>query len=196
MRGRGRLCAALVSAALVLAAGCGIATDDAPRELPEADVPFGLLAPESTTTTMALPARHTVSVRVFLVGAGNRLVAVVHEVPAPPGLSRALTALLDGPTEAESAGGLRSAISDQTRVLDVAVERRVATIDLGGGFTAIGGQEQILALAQFVFTATEQPAVDAVRFTLEGDPVEVPRGDGTLTQQPLRREDFAILAPL
>ena len=41
-----------------------------------------------------------------------------------------------------------------------------------------------------------RPAVRGVRLSLDGRVVEVPRGDGTLTQEPLRREDFATLAPL
>jgi len=58
---------------------------------------------------------------------------------------------------------------------------------------AIGGQEQILALAQVVLTATSVAGVADVRFTLEDQPVDIPRGDGTLSSGPLTTRDYASL---
>ena len=179
---------------VVLAAGCGVATDDGPRALPRGDVPFELLAPSTTTVSSTTPVAVTTEVPVYLVGAG-RLNVVRRLVESPPSLFRAIESLLAGPTAEEAGAGLRSAVTNQTRLLSVRVQSGVATIDLSGEFATIGGQEQILALAQLVYTATAAQGVLGVRFSLDGKTVEVPRGDGTLSQEPLGPADYAGLAP-
>ena len=182
------------AAALVVLAGCGVATDDGPRALPRGDVPFELLAPSTTTVSSTTPVAVTTEVPVYLVGTG-RLTVVRRLVESPPSLFRAIESLLAGPTAEEAGAGLRSAVTNQTRLLSVRVQSGVATIDLSGEFAAIGGQEQILALAQLVYTATAAQGVLGVRLSLDGKAVEVPRDDGTLTQEPLGPADYAGLAP-
>jgi hypothetical protein len=181
-------------AVVVLGGACGIATDDGPRVLPRNDVPFELLAPSTTTVNSTTPVAVTTEVPVYLVGA-NRLVVVRRLVESPPSLFRAIESLLAGPTAEEAGAGLRSAVTNQTRLLSVRVQSGVATIDLSGDFASIGGQDQILALAQLVYTATAAQGVLGVRFSLDSKAVEVPRGDGTLTQEPLGPTDYAGLAP-
>jgi hypothetical protein len=178
----------------ILGAACGVATDDGPRVLPRGDVPFELLAPSTTTVNSTTPVAVTTEVPVYLVGA-NRLVVVRRLVESPPSLFRAIESLLAGPTAEEASAGLRSAVTNQTRLLSVRVQSGVATIDLSGDFAGIGGQEQILALAQLVYTATAAQGVLGVRLSLDSKAVEVPRGDGTLTQEPLGPADYAGLAP-
>ena len=53
----------------------------------------------------------------------------------------------------------------------------------------------MLALGQLVLTATARPGVGQVRFTLEGLPVQVPTADGTVTSDPLSRDDYLALLP-
>jgi spore germination protein GerM len=59
--------------------------------------------------------------------------------------------------------------------------------------TELGGDEQLLAVAQLVCTLTARPGVGPVSFTLEGAPVDVPTGDGSLTSGPVSRDDYADL---
>lgn len=173
---------------------CGVPSDRGPRAIPQRDVPFDLLAaPTTSPPTTQFQAREIVP--IYLIGSG-RLALVTREVQPPASLLRIVQALLAGPTADESGSGLRTAITGQTNVLSIRVQETIATIDLSGGFADIGGREQILALAQLVYTTTARPAVRGVRLSLDGRVVEVPRGDGTLTQEPLRREDFGTLAPL
>ena len=174
-------------------AACGISTDSQPQALARKDIPFNLLAPSTTTVTPGSPTARA-SITVYMVGLTG-LVPVSRGVRTPATLPGALNALLEGPTDSEVADGLRTAISDQTAVSPGVVGFGVATVDLGGGFGQVGGQEQILAVAQIVFTATALPGISKVQFTLNGRPVEVPAGDGTLTQGPLGRSDFPSLAP-
>jgi hypothetical protein len=184
---------ALVLAAVTLVA-CGVPSDSGPRPLPRDGVPFDLLAPGSSAVTSSTLVAVTTDVPIALIGT-DRLAVVRRLVEAPPSLFRIIEALLAGPTAEESALGLRTAIINQTRLLSVRIQSGVATIDLSGDFAAIGGQEQILALAQLVFTAASAQGVLGVRLSLDGKPVEVPRGDGTLTQEPLRPSDYAAIAP-
>ena len=56
---------------------------------------------------------------------------------------------------------------------------------------------QTLAVAQIVFTATEQSgmgavAPTAVRLLVDGSPVDVPRADGSLDSSELERADFRV----
>lgn len=177
---------------VVVALGaCGIPADSQPQALARKDIPFDLLAPSTTVATPGTPGVR-VPINVYLVGITG-LVPVTRGVRAPATLPEALSALLAGPTDAEVADGLRTAVSAQTSVSAGTVGFGVGTIDLGGAFGQVGGQEQILAVAQLVFTATSVPGIVKVQFTLGGRPVEVPAGDGTLTQGPLGRSDFPSL---
>ena len=186
---------ALVGAAVMIAtAACGVPTDSGPRALAKNDVPFGLLVPSTTPPTLPGATQPTEGVTVFLVSS-NRLIAVGREVVPPATLFKSLNALLAGPSAQESAAGFRSAINDGTRLLSLRVQQGVATIDVSGTFVGVSGQEQILAIAQIVFTATADPSVTSVLFALDDRPVEVPRGDGTLTAAGLTRADFTTFAP-
>jgi Sporulation and spore germination len=186
--------AAAASAALVVAGSlvaCGIPADSQPQAIARKDIPFDLLAPSTTIVGPGVPGPR-VPVNVYLVGITG-LVPVSRGVRAPATLPEALSALLAGPTDTEVADGLRTAITAQTSVSPGPVGFGVGTVDLGGAFGQVGGQEQILAVAQLVFTATSVPGIAKVQFTLAGRPVEVPAGDGTLTQGPLGRSDFPSL---
>ncbi len=192
---RSRLSHLTAAAAAMVVAGslvaCGIPADSQPQALARKDIPFDLLAPSTTIAAPGSPGAR-VPLNVYLVGITG-LVPVSRDVRAPVTLSEALSALLSGPTDAEVANGLRTSVSAQTSLSAGVVGFGVGTVDLGGAFGQVGGQEQILAVAQLVFTATSVPGIVKVQFTLGGRPVEVPAGDGTLTQGPLGRSDFPSL---
>jgi len=69
----------------------------------------------------------------------------------------------------------------------------LVTIDLSHQLLDITGRQQILALAQVVFTATSLPDVDRVLFKIDGKRREVPNGEGTLTSSPLGRLSYRDL---
>ena len=73
------------------------------------------------------------------------------------------------------------------------MEADTAIVDLTAALVEVGGQEQILAVAQIVLTATSVPGIAQVRLLLEGQAVEMPRADGTLTADTLRAADFEVL---
>jgi hypothetical protein len=85
----------------------------------------------------------------------------------------AMRRLLDGPTASESRR-LRTAISAGTELLGVSVRRGVADVNLSAQFEAAAGElVQLLRVAQVVWTLTELPEVDAVRFRIHGAPQPV-----------------------
>lgn len=171
-------------AGLVLVAGCGIPADRHPVAVP-GGVVRPALGPTATTPTPATRAA------VYFVQA-EHLVPVVRSTTRAD-VQAVLDALFSGPTESELAAGLRTAISPQTTVRSVRIDASTVVIDLTTTFVEVGGQEQILALAQIVLTATANPGITDVRFQLEGQTVEVPRADGTLSSGPLTASDYASL---
>ena len=181
-----------VSSALTLLAGCGIPVDDRPRALSAEEIPSSL--PSSAPPATAQPGgANSVSTTVFFVRE-SQLAPVRRESPTPPTVEGAIAAVVRGPTLAERSQGLRTALNTQVRLAGTAAAR-VPLIDLTEAFGEGEGEEQILALAQLVFTLTGLPGVDAVSFARSGQAVEVPTGDGTLKRGPLRRQDFDAVAP-
>jgi hypothetical protein len=175
-----------------LLAGCSIAAEDDAHRLPDADVPFDLLEPGSTTVPAPEPQVGTAA--LYLVQDG-RLEPVFREVPANATPEEVLLALADGPDTAEQAAGLTTALADGSGIGEVDTARGVATVDLQPSPGDLSSGEQVLALAQIVFTLTAQPGIGRVAFTISGEPVEVPDGSGALTNDPVAREDYAELAP-
>lgn len=180
---RPRATRAFITAALLLP-GCGIPADRHPVA-----VPGGVVRPAlgPTTTTPAPSTQAT----IFFVQA-ERVVPVTRSTTRSD-LQAVLQVLLSGPTETELAGGLRTAISTQSNIASVSADGNTAVVDLTATFVEVGGAEQILALAQLVLTATATPGITNVRFQLEGQGVEVPRADGTLSSGPLTASDYASL---
>jgi spore germination protein GerM len=177
-------------------ASCGIPADDRATLAAPGSVPYDLLGegPAATATTQV--AAQTEKATLFLVQ-GERLAPVQRELPAPVSVESVLEALIAGPTVTEVQLGLRTALlTTPGLVRSGSASGGIATIDLGQPFTEIAGRDQIVALAQIVSTVTGLPGVGRARFTLEGQPVGILRGDGAVTTETVSRDDYATLAPV
>ncbi|MDQ4068482.1 MAG: GerMN domain-containing protein [Actinomycetota bacterium] len=150
--------------------------------------------PPGPAASSASGNQGSASADVFLVR-DARLVRVGRQPWDPPSVEGAIAALLRGPTAAERADGVRTALTRPVRLAGT-VAAGVPLIDVTDAFGDVDGEEQILALAQLVFTLTALPGVDGVSFALDGRPVEVPTGDGALKRGPIRRDDFSAVAPV
>lgn len=187
---------ALCACAFALGAGgCGVRSDPVPRGLSAGDVPYGLLeeAPP-TTVPPRLPTVPTAPVNVYFVR-GERMYPVVRQVNAPPSVAKALTALLFGPEEGEVAEGVRTAVTPTAAMQARALDASTVLVDLSSEFAQGSVTEQVIGLAQVVWTATDIPGVTGVRFTLDGSPIQVPTPTGS-TGEPVGREAFAELGPV
>jgi spore germination protein GerM len=180
-----RLCRGLVVAVLV-AAACGVESQDDAVTMDPETVPFDLTGPSSDTR----PEGPALAL-LYLIGT-ERLVEVVRRVDAATPRA-SLSALLSGPTGVERARGLTSAIPIPSSARLDRVADRVAVVELGPPFDVGGLPNQGAALAQVVFTLTADPDIDAVAFTIDGKRVAVPRGDGSLDETPLDRRAYPDL---
>lgn len=105
--------------------------------------------------------------------------------------SIALRSLLVGPTEAERAAGLGTAIPPSTTLNGLVIEDGIATVDLSGSYDdASGTTGETLRLAQVVYTITQFPTVTGVLFELDGRPVTVFGGHGILLDEPQTRGGY------
>jgi spore germination protein GerM len=185
---------AAMSLTAVVASSCGIPTDSAPQRLNNRDVPFGLLEP-ATTVPGEPTGAGAATVEVFWINrATTRLAPETAVVKAPATLERALDTLQHGPTTEQAAAGLRTAIGSETQLQAGPITGNLATINLSN-FVQGGLQEQTAAVAQLVYTATAFPSIAAVQLRLNGQPLQILLGDGSLTARPLTRADFPMQAP-
>jgi uncharacterized protein YndB with AHSA1/START domain len=99
-------------------------------------------------------------------------------------------ALFAGTSPKEAALGFGPDRPSDTRLLGVSVENGIVTLDLssefreerGSGFIGLHG---LHGLAQVVYTVTQFPEIEGVRFEIEGRPLRVPAGtDSSLAPIP------------
>ncbi len=174
---------ALITTSLV--AGCGVSAQDTAEPVSTAAQP----AVESGNGDRYAGAQLT----VFLVR-GADLAPVERRINTATA-SAALEQLVEGPTRAEAAGGVRTALAPQVVGVEGALNDGTTTVSVTRGFTGITGGDQLLAVAQVVWTLTALPTVDRVRFTVEGRPVEVPT-DAGLSGEPVDQDDYRSVAPV
>ncbi len=176
-------------------AACGIPSGGAPTVIAKVDVPFHLLNP-SPSTTVAPPPAVGVTETIFLAVGGAHLQQVTRDVPVPANLTQILAALLDGPTAAESAAGLQTFLTSTHPQVTATVSNGIATVDFASNPVQVVGPDQTLAVAQVVFTATQQPGISGVAFQIAGQPIEVPTASGVQASGPVNRTLYAPVAPL
>jgi hypothetical protein len=128
---------------------------------------------------------------------GESLVPVARAHPPTLGVATAaINALVAGPTRAERRSGVTTAVPSGTRLLGISITKGVATVDLTSEYEAGGGSLSMqMRLGQVVYTMTQFPTVKAVRFKLDGAPVNVFSGEGIVLDHPVGRSDYKDLAP-
>ena len=181
--------------------GCGLSSDSEPTAL---SVPKDVFPPEiAETNESPLLPNATLHPVYFL--RDDALVEIQRPLPPPVFLDAPLNNLLEGPTETEAERGFVSAIPAGTEVVDVALMRNnTISIHLNRTFFEIEGAQRIRASAQLVFTASALTKdAQGVVFFLEGDPVQLPDGEGSIEEvpegrlpAPLTVKDYSTLTPV
>lgn len=144
----------------------------------------------ATTSSVPTPAS---TVLVYFLRDELLHVAARRVVAATP--ETALRALLDGPSAAERAAGDVTVIPAGTRVLGVDLDGREAVVDLTAEFAEGGGSLSLVArVTQVVFTVTQFPGVEVVRFRLDGEPVVDLGGEGLFVDG-LTRDRYDWVVP-
>ena len=75
------------------------------------------------------------------------------------------------------------------------VSNGIATVDFTANPIQVVGTSQTLAIAQVVFTATQQPGVTGVLFQIGGQPIEVPTASGATVPGPVDRTVLPAAGP-
>lgn len=181
MRRVARLVTVLVC---LLLAGCGAWTQDRPVTI---DVPV------PTRPSQAEPDPGGPRALTVYFVRDDRL-APAERAADDRSITSALGLLVSGPTADEARSGLRTALSAATlgaaRNGDDAV-----VVEVTRELIATPGTDQLLAVAQVVWTVTAAPgAPERVRLTSDGAPIEVPTDAGLLVR-PVTRDDFRTVAP-
>jgi spore germination protein GerM len=170
--------------------GCGVG-EGAVHVAGEDQVPWGLLDPGArVASTTTLPELAQAPVTIWLA-TDAAIVPVHRSVASPASPRRVLESVETGPTEGEAALGLRSLVPAPVVQRDVV--GAVVTVELATTFTTTSPHDQLLGLAQIVYSLTELDQVRSVRFVVSGESVEVPTSDGSLSDGPVGRPAFASL---
>ena len=89
-----------------------------------------------------------------------------------------------------------SAVPTGTKLLGIAIHNGVATVDLTSEFQdGAGSRSMQMRLGQVVYTLTQFPTVQKVRFRLDGSPVNVFSSEGIVLGHPVGRNDYSDLLP-
>lgn len=195
-----RLTAMAATAALLLAACGGDATDGAPTPAPR---------PAPAPTDPAAPAEPapTAVVAVHLVRSGPTdffLEPVPVSVPAfGDALSARITAAIDALLELTDPGDeLFTSVPAGTTLHRVSVDGDTATIDLSGGIVgSSGGSAQEITFAQqLAHTARVDDAITGIRLHIDGQPVTELWGhldwSGTIEVDPFILSPVTVTTPL
>lgn len=187
--------AALLGCGMLLAA-CGIPTEATARTIPASQVPFELLSPVNPSTSGSKPG--PVQVEVYFTSTGDRVVPEPGYVAPPADLAAVISVLLKGPSITEERAGLQTGLGIDVRLLRSSVSSDVVTLDFDTAFGQISGPQEVLAVAQVVFTVVSKLASTqvGVLFEIDGAPIDVPTSTGALVPGPVHESEYAtLLAP-
>ncbi len=189
-----RLVAGLATATL-LAAACSVPEDGRPRALDYSRLPDDLAAPtESPEPTPLI----TQDVLIYLIDENNLLSPVARSVASPALPTAVLEALFSAPNEAESQQALSTALPAEVEVVLVEFNpsNDLVTVALESEVfeERLEGENRQLAVAQLVFTATENTGATRFSLMLNGDPVPLPTDSGE-SDAPVTRDDFHSVDP-
>jgi spore germination protein GerM len=186
---------------LLVASGvgaCGIPADDGPRTISQEQVPDDLedgadAADEGQTQPADLYfARFD--------GERDNLVVVEREVPtggsaSTPTPATVLESLLVGVLDDDA--GADSIVTkipaDTALASQPELAGGVLTVDLNAAISGVQADGARLAYGQMVCTVDALDEVEGVLFTIEGEPVQPPAGDGQASSAPLTCESYAGL---
>jgi germination protein M len=175
---------------------------------PSAQPSNGATSPGTSPSTPSMgpspaPAGTTVVRAYFLLddgaGAAPTLVPVLRSVAQTTGVARAaMNALLAGPSSSEASATHRvsSSMPAGVTLLGISIASNVATVDLSSAYASgASTAAQISRAAQVVYTLTQFGNVTGVRFEVEGGPLAVPDGSGTVRSGAVGRAQYRERLP-
>jgi hypothetical protein len=148
------------------------------------------------------PAAGTTTVRAyFYLGSftdNAGLVPVLREVPKTQAVgAAAMRELLAGPNARElgASPAMYTTIPDGTIFLGLQIDGGIATVNVSKEFEQDGDVSATRRLAQVVYTLTQFPTIEGVRFQLDGAPVATFGSEGIALGQPVSRTSYTDALP-
>ncbi|HWS32659.1 MAG TPA: GerMN domain-containing protein [Actinoplanes sp.] len=123
----------------------------------------------------------------------GRLVQAVRRADTMPTPQRQLDLLASGPNLFEQEQGLTSALATTSLTVTLPPTGTTATVGIAEGEEGTGRSDEVLAYGQIVCTLTSRADIAGVTFQRDGRSLQVPRGDGILSGDPLRLADYSSL---
>jgi spore germination protein GerM len=175
---------AVTLTSLFLLAGCGVPVQDEPHPvtLPR--------RPLNVTVSPTVSEQAGEVAQVLCLTRDDRLVETVRRSGAQLGPQRQLDLLVLGPTPAEQAQGLTTSLAATVLRVTVPVPGTTAVVEISDPEEGGGRVDAVLAYGQIVCTLTARPDIAAVTFVRGGQPLQVPDGDGAVTDRPLTVADY------
>ncbi|WP_344646843.1 GerMN domain-containing protein [Cryptosporangium japonicum] len=125
----------------------------------------------------------------------DRLVAVERGLSGNAPVANAVAAVVSGPTDRETQAGLRTALPADLSP-EVTTSDDTTVISLRPGALDVPAGEQVVAVAQLVWTATAPPgAAPRVELRVGEKTLPVPVDGGRLENRPVTRADYRSVAP-
>ena len=185
----------VLATALLWATACSVPEDGRPRAVDHSRLPDDLVAPtESPVPTPFI----TQEVLIYLIDEHNLLSPVARDVASPALPTAVLEALFSAPNEAESGQALSTALPADVEVvsIDVNLPGDLVTVALESEVfeERLEGENRQLAVAQLVFTATENTGAARFSLLLNDNPVPLPTDSGE-SDAPVTRDDFHSVDP-
>jgi Immunoglobulin-like domain of bacterial spore germination/Sporulation and spore germination len=165
---------AMMAVLATLAAACAESGAQPLEPAPSIESPTPSTAPSpgSPSVSPAPTSAQSMTYELWFNYEGSLFVTHRTEPFTPAVGTRALEALLDGPTAAERAANLGTTINAGTRLNGLTIDDGVATVDLDATF--VGEETPAIAvgsLAQIVFTLTQFDRIEGVVFEVDGGPL-------------------------
>ena len=180
-----RLAAVVMTA--VVAAGCGLPTDETAQAIDPDELPESLRPGFTASTTTTIPAPLTEARTVFLLTNPQDIertivVEVKRQVDRNATLGDVLATLFGEATSTEESDAGYFNTLELFEILNATVADGVATVNIvhlspEGEDQPPSADELRFAAAQLVFTASATEGVDGVRILLDGEEVSVPTSD-------------------
>ena len=185
-----------VSAAAFVAACGGSGGGSSPTPVATVTAAATPMASPSAPSPSTSPTAAATTLSLYFLR-GEKLGVAERQAPqTTKPATAALEALLAGPTAAERAAGLASAVPGGTRLLGLSIDGTTARVDLSERFAAGGGSLSMQArVAQIVYTLTRFETVETVTFLLEGRAVDALGGEGLLLGEGQRRSAWRGFEP-
>lgn len=192
----------VVMALLLGISACGLSANGSPQAIPPEDLPAGLLDPNPSSSTTLPESGATTTITVYFLtrsGDGSALAPVQRQVKTSevgvPGAR--ILALFAQPTAEEQRRGVTTSVPADATLLSAPppVNNGDLVVNVSSELFSVQGQDLANAFAQIVWTVSEIPGINGVRFLRDGVEIAALDAEGTEQEGAVSIADYRSLVP-